>query len=44
MHKILFCGLSMHALTQVDLLHPHAEKNTVGMLAEPVPVLLLLTP
>lgn len=48
MHNTLFCGLSMHASihahTQVDLLHPQAQKNTVDMLAETVPVLLLLTP
>lgn len=47
MHNTLFCGLSMHASihahTQADLLHPQAQKNTVGMLAETVPVLLLLT-
>jgi len=35
--------VSIHAHTHVDLLHPQAQKNTVGMLAEPVRVLLLLT-
>lgn len=35
---------SIHAYTQVDLLYPQAQKITVGMSAEIVPVLLLLTP
>lgn len=47
MHNTLFCGLSMHARihahTHADLLHPQVQENTVGMLAETVPVLLLLT-
>jgi hypothetical protein len=48
MHNNLFCGLSMHASihahTQVDLLYLQTQKITVGMSAEIVPVLLLLTP
>jgi len=48
MLNALFCDLSMHASihahTQVDLLHLQAQKNTVGKLAETVPMLLLLTP
>jgi hypothetical protein len=47
MHGTLFCDLSMHASIHAhtqDLLHPQAQKNTVGTLAETVPVLLLLTP